>query len=151
MSSIQPAQKLFVPLCVKNFAPRRPTAITLAKLAPHYRTPLHSQYSHAHYARPRGDAARWGHRALPPLHPQNSCVKFAPPFSTRHCPWWLTAVRARLAPTPTPAFPLVPLRGDGGFVIFATMNTSWPPSLPIPPERAIHDCRLICHSDRIAI
>ena len=49
------------------------------------RTRITRQYSHAHYTRPRDDAARWGHRALPPLRtPITWQYSYAlPPYRTR--------------------------------------------------------------------
>ena len=44
----------------------RPTAIPHAMPNANSRGHIRTRGAHAHYARPRGDAARWGHRALPP-------------------------------------------------------------------------------------
>ena len=67
---IHPVPSLFVPLCVKNNCTSR-------------RTPLRDFPSHPLIIR----AARWGHRALPPLRPQNSHTHYAravrtPPLPT---------------------------------------------------------------------
>ena len=67
-----------------------------------YARQIRTREVHAHYPRPRGDAARWGHRALPPLHPRQSHAMPAPRAATRcailhytreipalHCLWGL--------------------------------------------------------------
>ena len=54
----------------------RPTAITHA----HYPRKIRTRKSHAHYPRPRGDAARWGHRALPPFPTTTGLAHYTLPY-----------------------------------------------------------------------
>ena len=54
------------------------------------RAPGATSLSHAitptKFARPRDDAARWGHRALPPLHTRNSHTIYTALGAHRPCP-----------------------------------------------------------------
>ena len=121
--------------CLASRAPR-PCPVT--------DSPLHTRITRA---------ARWGHRALPPLHPRQSHAMPAPRAATRcailhytreipalHCPWGL--------PTPGGAMSAAGPPGSRPTAITpATIARYAHARAPLPCAHAASRCRVLGHND----